>query len=120
MTPISVLVVDDDPAFRGLAVRMLTAAGLNVVGEAGTVAEGLAAAIALKPEAALVDVDLPDGSGIALALELTALPWRPRVVLTSVDADAAQPADVHRTGASAFVHKSELPNGALGHLLATE
>ena len=30
----SVLVVDDDPAFRGLAVRMLTAAGLEVVAQA--------------------------------------------------------------------------------------
>lgn len=116
--PPSVLVVDDDPAFRGLAVRMLTAAGLNVVGEAGTVAEGLAAAVALKPEAALLDIDLPDGSGIALALELTALPWRPRVLLTSVDVDAAGPDDVRRSGARAFVHKSELPNGGLDHLLA--
>jgi DNA-binding NarL/FixJ family response regulator len=118
---LSVLVVDDDVAFRRLAVRMVTAAGLNVVGEAGTAAEALAAAVALKPEAALVDVDLPAGSGIELARELTALPWRPRVVLTSVDADAAGPDDVRRTGACAFVHKSELvPDGAFGRLLATE
>jgi DNA-binding NarL/FixJ family response regulator len=119
MTP-SVLVVDDDPAFRDLAVRMLTAANLNVVGEAGTAAEALAAAVALKPEAALVDVDLPDGSGVELAGELTALPWRPRIVLTSVDVDAAGPDDVRRTGASAFVHKGELPSGAIARLLAGE
>ena len=47
-----------------------------------------------QARAALVDVDLPDGNGIALAHELTALPWRPRVVLTSVDAEAAGPDDV--------------------------
>jgi DNA-binding NarL/FixJ family response regulator len=116
----SVLVVDDDPAFRGLAVRMLTAAGLNVVGEAGCAADALAAAVTLKPAGALVDVDLPDRSGIALALDLSSLPWRPRVVLTSVDADAARPDDVRRAGALAFVHKSQLPNGALAHLLSPE
>jgi DNA-binding NarL/FixJ family response regulator len=114
----SVLVVDDDPAFRGLAVRILTAAGLNVIGEADTAAAGLAAAIALEPDAALVDVDLPDGDGITLALEFTNLPRRPRVLLTSVDADAAGPEDLVRTGASAFIHKSDLPNSELHELLA--
>ena len=116
--PRSVLVVDDDPAFRGLAARMLTAAGLEVVAEAGTAAEAMEAARALKPDAALVDVDLPDQNGIALALELSALPWRPRVLLTSADFDAAQPDDVRRCGANGFVHKSELPNRPLASLLA--
>lgn len=101
-------------------MRMLTAAGLNVVGEAGTVAEALAAAVALKPEAALLDVDLPDGTGIELAGELTALPWRPCVVLTSVDMEAAGPDDVRRSGARGFLHKSELANGTLKRLLAPE
>lgn len=116
----SVLVVDDDPAFRGLAVRILAQSGLDVVGEAGTVAEALAAAIALKPDAALVDIDLPDGNGIALALELSGLPRPPRVLLTSVDADAAGPDDVRRSGAQAFVHKSDLPSIVFNGLFAPE
>jgi CheY-like chemotaxis protein len=45
----SVLVVDDDPAFRGLAVRMLTAAGLEVVAQADSAAAAMAAARAVKP-----------------------------------------------------------------------
>jgi DNA-binding NarL/FixJ family response regulator len=114
----SVLVVDDDPAFRGLAVRMLTAAGLEVIAQADSAAAAMAAARAVKPQAALVDVDLPDRNGIALALELSALPWRPRVLLTSADFDAASDDDVRRCGASAFVHKADLPNGALADLLA--
>jgi DNA-binding NarL/FixJ family response regulator len=116
----SVLVVDDDPAFRALAKRMLIAAGLEVIGEAGTVAEAITEAKTTRPDAALVDVDLPDGNGIALAGELTTLPWRPRVVLTSVDADAAGPDDVRRSGASAFVRKADLPNGRLPGLLGAE
>jgi DNA-binding NarL/FixJ family response regulator len=113
----SVLVVDDDPAFRELAIRMLASFGMEVVGEAGTVAQALATAMTTKPEAALVDVDLPDGNGIALTHELAALPWHPRVVLTSADAEAAGPDDVRRCGAVAFVQKADLPNGALRGLL---
>jgi CheY-like chemotaxis protein len=79
----SVLVVDDDAAFRKLAARMLIAAGLVVVGEAATAADASVAAAALRPDAALVDVMLADGDGIALATELTALPWGLRVLLTS-------------------------------------
>ena len=65
--PATVLIVDDDATFRALAARMLNAEGLTVVGEAADVGQGLAAAQALRPDAALVDVRLPDGDGIALA-----------------------------------------------------
>jgi DNA-binding NarL/FixJ family response regulator len=115
---VSVLVIDDDSIFRALARRMLVDCGLVVVGEADTVAAGLAAAMELRPEAALVDVGLPDGNGIALARELSALPWRPRVVLTSTDPDAASPDEIRRSGAAAFVAKDELPNAPLRRLLA--
>jgi DNA-binding NarL/FixJ family response regulator len=66
---------------------------------------------------ALVDVPLPDRDRITLAGELTALPWRPRVVLTSVDPDAAGPDDVRRSGAHAFLSKDQLANGTLPRLL---
>jgi DNA-binding NarL/FixJ family response regulator len=112
----SVLVVDDDPAFRRLAQRMLAAFDLAVAGEADTVASAIAAAGSLRPDAVLVDVGLPDGDGIALARQLTALPWRPRVVLTSSDADAASLSDVRHSGAEAFVPKDQLPNAALNRL----
>jgi DNA-binding NarL/FixJ family response regulator len=113
----AVLVVDDDPVFRGLARRILTAGGLSVVGEAASVQAAIEAAERLRPQAALVDVGLPDGDGIALAERLAALPWRPRVVLTSSDPDAATPDDVRRVGAVAFVAKDELPNAPLTELL---
>lgn len=118
--PGTVLLVDDDPRFRALARRMLTAAGFGVVGEADTVAAATAAALKLRPDSALVDVGLPDGDGISLAGELTALPWRPRVLLTSSDPDAASPDDILRCGANGFVPKGELPNAPLRRLLATE
>jgi CheY-like chemotaxis protein len=115
--PISVLIVDDDPTFRVLAGRLLSAAGLVVVGKAENVAEGLSMANQLRPDAALVDVGLPDGDGFGLARQLTALPWRPRVVLTSVESDVGSDASVRGAGAEAFVRKSDLPNAPIAQLL---
>ena len=107
--PISVLIIDDDPGFRVLARRAIAGTGMSVIGEAGTAHAGVTAARDLKPDVMLVDVGLPDGDGITLAHELTALPWGPRVVLTSVDPDAASPDEVERSGASGFVPKHDLP-----------
>ena len=88
-----------------------------MVGEADTVATGASAARELKPDIVLLDVGLPDGDGITLARELSALPWQPRIVLTSVDPDAASPDEVERSGASGFVPKHELPGRGLQLLL---
>jgi DNA-binding NarL/FixJ family response regulator len=114
----SVLLIDDDPAFRGLARRVLSGTPLSVVGEADSVGTGMAAALDLKPDVILVDVGLPDGDGIALGRELVRLPWRPRVVLTSVDRDAASPEAVRRSGANGFAPNCDLPGAGLQLLLA--
>jgi CheY-like chemotaxis protein len=113
----SVLVVDDDPEFRELAGRLLAACGLTVVGEAGSVAAALAAAARLEPSAILLDVELPDGDGITLARELSALPWRPRIVLTSIDGEITTIEEAQRAGARAFLNKADLPGAPLARLL---
>ncbi len=112
-----VLVVDDDPAFRRLAKRILETFGLAVAGEADTAASAMTAVGALRPDAVLVDVGLPDRNGLSLASDLVALPWRPRVVLTSSNPEAATATEVRRSGAHAFVPKNDLPGAALGDLL---
>ena len=117
---ISVLVIDDDAVFRAMAVQMLEGMGLRVVGEADTVDAAAAAAVKLRPRAALVDVALPDGSGIELAAELAALPWEPRVVLTSNDRSVVTEALIRSSGAVAFIAKAELPDVRLRALLAGE
>ena len=88
------------PTSARLAVRVLARMGLAVVGEAGDVAAAAAAAAELRPDAALVDVGLPDGDGIELAQQLVALPWQPRVVLTSSrsGSDDATPPRSRRRG----------------------
>jgi DNA-binding NarL/FixJ family response regulator len=113
----SVLVVDDDPEFRKLAGRLLAASGLTVIGEAECVAAALEVALRLKPSAVLVDIELPDGDGVTLARELAALPWRPRIVLTSIDGDITTSGEARLAGARAFVNKADLPNAPLAELL---
>lgn len=113
----SVLIVDDDPAFRALAGRMLRSAGLTVSGEVGDASAAIVAANTLKPDAILVDVGLPDRDGFALARDLLALPWRPRVLLTSSDADATDVVTGNSAVALRFVPKQDLPNAPLLTLL---
>jgi DNA-binding NarL/FixJ family response regulator len=113
----SVLIVDDDRVFRELARQILAARGFVVVGAAGTVAAAVGAARELRPAGLLLDVNLPDGDGIALARVLSALPWRPRILLTSTDPEAASPEDVRAAGATSFVPKDQLPNVPLHFLL---
>jgi CheY-like chemotaxis protein len=116
----SVLVVDDDPEFRRLAGRLLVGSGLTVVGEADSIAGGLAAALQLKPSAVLVDVELPDGDGLALVRELALLPWRPSIVLTSIDGEITTTGEAQLAGARAFVVKADLPDAPLAQLLGGE
>jgi CheY-like chemotaxis protein len=114
----SVLIVDDDPAFLSLATRVLEDMGVDVVATAQSAVTAVAAANASKPDAALVDIGLPDRDGIELAYELAALPWGPRVVLTSTDEDAASAIEP-RDGRPKlpFVPKHDLPTASLRRLL---
>jgi CheY-like chemotaxis protein len=116
--PRSVLVVDDDLAFRELAGRTLRSWGHDVVGEAGTVAEALERAPMLRPDTVLVDIGLPDGDGFELAHRLIDQPWQPRVVLISTDSDVANHAAAERAGADGFVPKDEVLDAGLRSLLA--
>jgi DNA-binding NarL/FixJ family response regulator len=116
----SVLIVDDDPQFRALAARLVAASGLTVIGEADSASVALTAARRLEPSAVLIDVELSDTDGITLARELAALPWRPRIVLTSIDGDLATAENIRRAGATGFVNKIDLAGAPLAQLLGGE
>jgi CheY-like chemotaxis protein len=111
------LLVDDDTAYRALAVDVLRDLGIEEVVEAGTAAVAMDKACRLRPDAALVDVGLPDRDGIELAHEIAALPWRPAVVLISADRDVAARLDSGSDAAPPFVPKDELPTAPLRRLL---
>jgi two-component system nitrate/nitrite response regulator NarL len=105
---LTVLIVDDHARFRELARALLEGAGHRVVAEAADGAAALDAAGAHRPEAVLLDVNLPDADGFAVAAELTALDDPPRVVLTSSEDGTAFGSLVRASGALAFVAKAEL------------
>jgi two-component system response regulator EvgA len=115
--PMSVLIVDDHPSFRSFARALLQAEGFVVVGEAEDGASALEAARELHPDLVLLDVQLPDTDGFAVAASLTSNCTAPAVVLTSSrDASDFGPL-VRRSGARGFIAKAELSGAALSALL---
>lgn len=88
-----------------------------VIGEAGSVAEALACAEALRPDTVLVDIGLPDGDGFSLTQQLCAKSWPMRVVLFSSDSDRANAAAADRVGAIGFFPKDELSAPATRQLI---
>jgi DNA-binding NarL/FixJ family response regulator len=106
--PSRVLIVDDDASFHIGAARLLADRGYVVVGSAATLAQARTEYGRTRPDALLVDVHLPDGSGIQLAEQLCAARPAPRVLLTSSDPDGVPRRLLQRCGAAGFVTKDEL------------
>jgi DNA-binding NarL/FixJ family response regulator len=115
----TVLIVDDHPTFRRFARRLLEDGGFDVVGEAVDARSGVAAADALRPELVLLDVLLPDASGLTVARELAAGPSPPVVVLTSSRSEADLGPALQETPARGFVPKAELSPSLLQGMVAS-
>jgi two-component system response regulator DevR len=104
--PLSLLIVDDHEVVRqGLAALLGRRPEFRVVAEAGTVAEAVAAARKFRPDLVVMDVRLPDGSGIEACREIRAeMPDTRVVMLTSYpDEDAVLSAII--AGASGYLLK---------------
>jgi DNA-binding NarL/FixJ family response regulator len=111
-----VLLVDDQEDFRAVARQLMVNAGGEVVGEAGGAEEALRSERDLRPDVVLLDVRLPDGSGIDVARAMAAAEQPPTVLLVST-ADYAYA--VAECGAAGFVLKQQLSTAALRELLGT-
>ena len=104
--PLSLLIVDDHEVVRqGLVALLGRRPEFQVVAEAGTVADAVEAARRFEPDLVIMDVRLPDGSGIEACREIRAeLPATRVVILTSYpDEDAVLSAIV--AGASGYLLK---------------
>jgi DNA-binding NarL/FixJ family response regulator len=103
---ITLAIVDDHEALRDGLAALLRASGLEVVGMAGTV-ESARDLVALdRPDVALIDIRLPDGTGIELARELLSEDPAQGIVLYTGDADADLLYDGLDTGARGYVLKA--------------
>jgi DNA-binding NarL/FixJ family response regulator len=114
----AVLIVDDNARFRVRARRSLEADGYVVVAEASDGASALDAVPRHRPDVVLLDIGLPDMSGLEVAERLTDVPDAPAVVLTSTHDVTDFGERVARCGARGFVAKAALSGESLAAVLS--
>jgi two-component system, NarL family, response regulator DevR len=103
---IRILLVDDHEMVRaGLRALLSKSEDLSIAGEAGSVAEAIEAAASLKPDVVLMDLRLPDGSGIDACREILSMGLRTRVLLLTSYADPQASLATVLAGASGYLLK---------------
>ncbi len=101
-----VMLVDDHPLFLdGVRAALSTQPGIEVVAEAHTVAEAHAMAQEHHPEVVLMDLNLPDGSGIDATRDLLAAHPDLRVLVITMSAEDDSVVAAMRNGARGYVVK---------------
>jgi DNA-binding NarL/FixJ family response regulator len=113
--PRTVVIVDDHPSFRASARTMLEDEGFDVVGEAKDGRTALELVRTLAPDVVLLDVALPDLSGLDVAERLADGPSK--VVLTSSRKPSDFGARLRKASALGFISKDELSGETLAELL---
>ncbi len=103
--PLRIVLVDDHRLFRA-GVRSELGEDVEVVGEAGTVAEAVAVVVATQPDVVLLDVHMPDGGGRAVLAGVGTSAPDTRFLALSVSDAAEDVIGVIRGGARGYVTKS--------------
>jgi len=114
------LIVDDSPAFLEAAQAVLENEGMTVVGVASSSHEALERIRDLRPDVALVDIDLGDESGFDVARRLAAGadPAPSLIIISSHDGDDFEDL-LEASPALGFVSKSSLSGDAIRAVLET-
>lgn len=100
--PVRVVLADDHPIWRD-GVRADLGAGFEVVAEAGTAAEAIAAVAAHRPDLVVCDLNMPDGGGIRVARECGE---HTRIVMLTVSEQERDLLDAVAAGAQGYLVKS--------------
>jgi DNA-binding NtrC family response regulator len=117
--PGRVLVADDDPGVLAGLVGVCRAAGWDT-SQAATGAEALRIAREERPDVCLIDIHMPEGSGLAILPEIVALADAPSVVIMTGVADVPTAVAAMREGAADFLEKPvrrEVLEGVLARVL---
>ncbi len=102
----NILIIDDHTLFReGLKAILGRDSRFKVVGEAGSAREGLGLARKLKPDVVLVDISLPDRSGIQLTSEIRTLLPESQIMIVSMHSKIDCIAEAFQAGAKGYVVK---------------
>jgi two-component system response regulator NreC len=111
---IKLLLVDDHQVVRsGLRMLLEGEDDMEIVGEAGTALEAINQALALKPDVVLMDISLPDLSGIEATFEIKKLLPEIAVVSLTIHEDEEYFFKMLEAGASGYVPKRAAPEELL-------
>jgi len=113
----TVVIVDDHADFRRAATALLEAEGFAVVGGAAGGRAAIAEVERLRPDVVLLDIQLPDLDGFAVAEALAAREAPPAVVLVSSREPEAYGARLGASSARGFLHKREITGATLSALV---
>jgi len=101
-----IIVVDDHPLFREGIKRIIeSTAKYELVGEAGTGRQGLQMAKKLKPDLVLVDMSLPDQSGIELTRDILKFSSEIRILIVSMHSKVDYIVKAFQVGATGYLVK---------------
>jgi DNA-binding NarL/FixJ family response regulator len=114
---VTCLIVDDNSLFLDAASDMLGRQGIDVVAVAVSSEEALRLARELRPDVALVDVDLGDEDGFELTEQLSGMPIGPKVILVSTHAEEDLAHLIASSSALGFLAKARLSAEAILDLL---
>jgi len=104
--PIRVMVVDDHPMWRDAVARDLAEAGYDVVATAADGAQALRVAGAARPDVVVLDLQLPDASGVEVTRGLRAACPAARVLVLSASGEQQDVLDAVKAGAVGYLLKS--------------
>lgn len=114
MSPVRVVIVDDHPVIRrGVRDILADNPHLEVVAEASSGVEALHTVCEMRPDLVLLDVTLPDRTGIEVLKELKELSPQTKVLVLSIHSEEQYAVRALRAGAAGYLTKESAPEDLL-------
>ena len=110
----TILIVDDHPLFReGLKSILKRATGYEVVGQAGNAREAIRAVKNIKPDLVLLDLALPDKSGLEVSQEIRKISPSTHIMIVSMHSKVDYIVKAFQAGATGYMTKESATEGLL-------